>query len=287
MKKIIGIDENGFGALSGPLIITGTLIELKKEVWFEDVCDSKKFFSSRNKNSFKKLEEFVIAIYYCINGKFPESPKEIIKQFSSETRCFQEIDLCFLNIPTSFFWADIKNAEKYGKKFQNWAENEGISIKKIKSEIICAKKFNELIKKGNSKFIIDLSSFCKIVKKIKEDDIFIYAGKIGGMKYYHKYLRYFFPEYEIYQKVEKEEKSIYSFEGIDNFIFGFFLNVEDISFPASISSIVGKYIREIIMKSFIKSTGIKEEISGYRDKKTKKQISLLSSFPQQCIIRIK
>jgi len=285
--KQIGIDENGFGSLTGPLVITGTVIEMEKEKWFQHICDSKIFFSSRSESKFKKLEEFVISLYYSIKKQMPSSPTEIVNYLSPEFKCLSRVDICFKNIPDKFLWANPRNAKEEGEKLLKWMEKEKIFIKDVKSEIVCAKKFNELIKKGNSKFIIDLSHFCKIVKKFNKGNSFIYAGKIGGMKYYLKYLRYFFPEYEIYEEIEGEKKSIYLFEGKDNFKFGFFLDVEKISFPASVSSIVGKYIREIFMESFRKSTGIREKISGYRDKKTKKAISILSTFPQECIVRIK
>jgi len=285
--KQIGIDENGFGSLTGPLVITGTLIEIEEEKWFREICDSKVFFSSRSESKFKKLEEFVISLYYSIKKEMPSSPLEIVRYLSPEFKCFSEVDICFKNIPYKFLWADIRKGKEKGEKFLKWMEKEKIFIKDVKSEIVCAKRFNELIKKGNSKFIVNLSHFCKIVKRFDRRNSFVYAGKIGGMKYYLKYLRYFFPEYEIYKEIEEEKKSIYLFEGKDNFKFGFFLDVEKISFPASVSSIVGKYVREIFMESFRKSTGIKEKISGYRDKKTKKALSTLSSFPSECIIRIK
>jgi len=285
--KQIGIDENGFGSLTGPLVITGTVIEMEKEKWFRKICDSKIFFSSRSENKFKKLEEFVISLYYSIKKQMPSSPTEIVNYLSPEFKCLSRVDICFKNIPDKFLWADTQKGKEEGEELLKWMEKEKIFIKDVKSEIVCAKRFNELIKKGNSKFIVDLSHFCKIVKKFNKGNSVIYAGKIGGMKYYLKYLRYFFPEYEIYEEIEGEKKSIYLFEGKDNFKFGFFLDVEKLSFPASVSSIVGKYIREIFMESFRKSTGIKEKISGYRDKKTKKAISTLSSFPPDCVVRIK
>ncbi len=285
--KQIGIDENGFGSLTGPLVITGTIIEMEEEKWFPHICDSKIFFSSRSESKFKKLEEFIISLYYSIKKQIPSSPLEIVNYLSPEFKCFSEVDICFKNIPDKFLWADTHKGKEEGEKFLKWMEKERIFIKDVKSEIVCAKRFNELIKKGNSKFIIDLSHFCKIIKRFDRRNSFVYAGKIGGMKYYLKYLRYFFPEYEIYEEIEEEKKSIYLFEGKDNFKVGFFLDVEKISFSASVSSIVGKYVREIFMESFRKSTGIKEKISGYRDKKTKKALSTLSSFPSECIIRIK
>ena len=285
--KIIGIDENGFGSLTGPLIITGTSIKSEEGKWFASVCDSKKFFSSRKTNNFKKLEEFVISLYYCIKRKLPESSKEVINFFSPDFKCSGMSDICSVNIPDNFIWADIEKGKKQSEKFIEWMEKEDVSIKDVKSKIICAKKFNELIKNGNSKFIIDLFYFCEILKEMGREDYFVYAGKIGSMRYYSKYLRYFFSNYEIYPEIEEEKKSIYVLNGRRNFKLGFFFNVEEVSFASSISSIVGKYIREIFMESFRKSTGIEEKISGYRDKKTKRVISNLFSFPQECVLRIK
>lgn len=287
--KEIGIDENGFGSLMGPLVITGTSIEWERQKWFEKVKDSKNFFSSRNKKNFKKLEEFVISIYYCLNGKMPGCPYEIISFFSHGFKCSTGINLCLKNLPEKFLWADTVDAKSQGEEISDWMKQEKIKLKNIKAEIVCVRNFNEFIKKGNSKFLIDLFSFCRIVRDLKEENVLISAGKIGGMKFYLKYLRYFFPDYQIYPEIEDEGKSIYIFEGEkENFKFGFFLNVEEISFSASMSSIVGKYIREIFMEGIRNSLGIKENISGYRDRKTKNTISSLSSsFPSICLYRIR
>ncbi|MCS7180558.1 MAG: hypothetical protein NZ891_04325 [bacterium] len=116
-----------------------------------------------------------------------------------------------------------------------------------------------------------------------------FCGKIGGITYYKYLLQYFFPEHEIKILKENINCSIYKIaKDSQCFEIGFYKDVENISPSASFSSILGKYIREIIMASIRKSLKIEEPISGYRDLKTKNSIKKIdfTRFKKNCVIRI-
>jgi ribonuclease HII len=67
------------------------------------------------------------------------------------------------------------------------------------------------------------------------------------------------------------------------------MDVEKKSFSAALSSITGKYIRELFMESIRRKLNIREDISGYHDRKTLKRIASVNmeEFPPACIFRSK
>lgn len=281
MKKYLcGIDENGFGPILGPLVITGVLTEEDLKIP-SYIKDSKILYKKRD--DFEKIEEIAILSYFLIKKELPQSPFQILKKFSSFKCPFDE-NICEKNVPLKF---KNENQKEILNKHFNFVE-ERDKFKEIKVNIVCPYIFNEETKKKNSKFIVNLSNFCKIIKEMeKYENVKFFCGKIGGLTYYRKYLDYFFPEYEIITIKEEADFSSYKMrkKGV-NFEINFYKNVEKVSPPACLSSIIGKFIREIIMESIRKSLNL-EEVSGYRDKKTKKSIEMIdfSKFKKECVIR--
>ena len=288
-KRILGMDENGLGPLMGPLVITGVLLKHGgKERWFDDVSDSKVFFS-RNTDDFSRLEETATALFYLCYKKEPLSPLEILLSFCRRDECLSGLNICTGNIPQEFIWSDGEKRKKRCELLFKWMKKEEIEIENIRSIAICPRRINMSIEKGNNKFFLDLSGFCTLVKGIPDKNgLNVYAGKVGGLKFYRKYLGYYLPDYQCEVVEETDETSLYRIEGKnENFTLGFFTDVESKSFSAALSSLIGKYIRELFMAGIRKTLGISENISGYHDRKTMSCISKLSlsRFPSSCLFR--
>jgi len=147
------------------------------------------------------------------------------------------------------------------------------------------------VQKRATKLLLDFLTFCSIIKEIPEKKgLEVQAGKIGGLKFYRSYLLYNFPDYSPVTLDEREELSSYSLKnGRTDFRMNFIMDVEKKSFPAALSSITGKYIRELFMESIRRTLNIKEDISGYHDKKTLQRIASLNTkdFPSACLFRRK
>lgn len=278
---ICGIDENGFGPLMGPLVITGILTEINISLP-EYIKDSKSIYKKRE--DFKKIEEISILLFYLVENRLPEKPDEILRKFASIPTCETKENICYKNIPKNF---ETENIELLLFKYRDFLKNKN-KIRKVKSEVVCCYNLNNFVSHNRNKFVLNILNFTKIMHQMKEfKNVIFYCGKIGGYNHYSNFLRYFFPDCQIKILDEKEEISSYILKG-ENLIFeiGFYKNVEKISPVASLSSILGKYIRELIMKSILKSLNL-ENISGYRDKKTINSIKKIkfSDFLKDCIIR--
>lgn len=291
MNRVLGIDENGLGPVMGPLVVTGTLLRQSDSGWFEDIADSKSFFPARSANNFSKIEETVISIFYLWQKKLPCSPAEILNIFCGKPGCLSGAEICSGNISEEFIWADPEKAKRRCEIFSEWALKNNAEIEKIHSVYHCPRRINEFVAKGETKLFLDFLTYCGIVNKIPDKkDLDVQAGKIGGLKFYKKYLRYGLPDYQAEILEEKQELSLYAMRKEHNeFRMGFIMDVEEKSFPAALSSIAGKYIREIIMEGIRKKLGIKENISGYHDSKTKRCIASMNfeEFPVDCILRKK
>lgn len=290
-ERVLGIDENGLGSLMGPLVITGILLnQEEREDWFDEIYDSKEFFS-RDTERFSRLEEITTALFYICNKKKPDTPSEILKNFCKSYKCISGLNICTGNIPDKFIWSTREGRRKRCEEFKKWMDKKEIEIERIKSIALCPKRINDFIKKGNHKFLLNLFTFCDIVEDIPEKDgLFIYGGKIGGFKFYSKYLRYRLPEYYCSVREEKEGVSLYNMEDKSaRFTLGFYADVEKRSFSAALSSLAGKYIRELFMAGIRKTLGISEDISGYYDSKTMAFVKTNSfkNFPPECLFRFK
>ncbi|MCM8785152.1 MAG: hypothetical protein NC827_07900 [Candidatus Omnitrophica bacterium] len=281
-KYICGIDENGFGPILGPLIVTGILTteNIKIPVYIKD---SKIFY--KNKNDFKKLEEIAIVIFYLIENKLPFSPYQIFQKFTYNNCSFKE-NICEKNIPSRF---ENKNLDDIKNKYKDILKEKD-KIRRVIVKHICPHFFNEFVSKRESKFLLNLLNFFEIIKETENYKyIKFFCGKIGSTIYYKDYLKHFFLDYQIKTVREDDELSQYILSKNDIFFeLGFYKDVENVSPVACLSSIIGKYIREIIMISVRKSLNIEENISGYRDKKTKKIIEKIdfSKYRKNCIVRI-
>ncbi len=292
-KRVLGIDENGLGPLMGPLVVTGTLLKYGGDgtCWFDDIADSKTFFSARSKNKFSRMEETAASIFYLANKEFPSSPAAILNAFCTGTSCISGENICTGNLPKDFIWAKPEKIKKRCDEFALWAAKNDVGIEKVRSFAVCPNRINSFTEKGGTKLLLDFLTFCSIVKDVPEkDNLEVQAGKIGGIKFYRDYLLYNFPGYSPAALEEKEDISSYSLQnGRTGFRMDFIMDVEKKSFAAALSSITGKYVRELFMESIRKTLGIAGDISGYHDRKTKKHVASLNldKFPSSCLFRRK
>ncbi|MCL5674400.1 MAG: hypothetical protein M1501_01480 [Candidatus Omnitrophica bacterium] len=272
MSNFLGIDENGYGPVMGPLIVTGICAnkDIKKD-WTIEIRDSKRLFL-RDAQSYRKIEEISLAQFFLLFGRFPESPKEFIEKLSFGECPNKFKNICIENIPHVFSWAPKSDVTGYIDFFDGFLKKNSIKINGIKSAILCPFEFNILCDGGIKKDLIDFLQFEKIIKHFsdKDPEISISAGKIGGRNKYLEFVSGTFPSLENKAIRENPEESSYVFRNKNkNINISFLKDIEKKSFLACLSGIIGKYIRELIMTGINISLGNKEFVSGYREKKTK------------------
>ncbi len=259
-KVITGIDENGYGPLIGPLIITGVQIKasfdsiysLKRELLRFDklIQDSKKIFR-RTPKSYATGEGIALSLLRHA-GKNTDDFFSLISSISS----YEISDLVNFKIPV---WDQKAEHDYFPKTIE-------FEIKDIYIEVIDATLFNKQIERYDNKAYIDFLGFKKVREHL-ESDIYL-MGKIGGTKYYGDF--FFVSGDRVTALIEERHISLYTYNGRELY---FLLNGDEQYLPVMLSGIVGKYVRELFMKSISELFGFKDIIpfaSGYHhDPKTK------------------
>ncbi|HLD28865.1 MAG TPA: hypothetical protein VJC03_00880 [bacterium] len=237
--KILGIDENGYGPLLGPLVITGVLFDGREDPKSEIFRDSKKIFQSRQIASYRKLEELAL---------------RILSSSRDKNAFFSKL------LPP--YWLDILPCVSPGE-----------GVLRVENFLYSPKELNRFFKRGLKKSELNFRGFWSIIERVAEDGLTVYAGKIGGTVY--KYRDWLAPLADDLS-VEREEKSCSSYRvmlGKKRLLVHFVENAEECHRSVAMASIVGKYIREILMLEVCRELGYGGKIpycSGYHaDPRTK------------------
>lgn len=295
MKHIVGIDENGLGPVLGPLVVTGISAECADpECWLAGIKDSKSLFISGNRNSFSRMEQINLSLFQAVFGRAPDSPEDFLGKIGGGNRCAEKQPLCWQGFSRRMVFSSGLTSGEAVVALDRWMQENRFFIRDIRTHISCPRRLNELFSQGYSKHLVDFLGFAEIIKKLAKEDAEIWAGKIGGMKNYLAFLRYGFPEYKTTTLQETPACSSYLLTNRHRRLkIGFHLDVEKVSVLACLSSIVGKYVRELFMESINQALGNRKRVSGYRDVRTRSFLSRILSRPDRlgvpldCLIRKK
>ncbi|HEY4687459.1 MAG TPA: hypothetical protein VIH20_04540 [Candidatus Subteraquimicrobiales bacterium] len=283
---VVGIDENGFGPIVGPLVVTAAVFELKEPytqsyLWdrlraviskttqeFPEkitVYNSKEVFKSKLPKSYKVLESTVLNFFELLSDRKAKEFREFIGEVSlGACECVEDaaedaaFELCH-NINLSLpLWTDNK-AISHQKRLKEELAKAEIKALKVKSLIVCPGQFNSYLNRTDSKFHLNWLQFGKLIRWVIEtvlktsgtqsQDIAFPCGKIGGQKNYLSYLKHgFFKNFDIKRLVEKKEISTYHLSSdVLDFNLSFIESGDIYHFPIALASLFGKYIREVFM----------------------------------------
>ncbi|MCM8758167.1 MAG: hypothetical protein NC906_00115 [Candidatus Omnitrophica bacterium] len=286
----LALDENGYGPIMGPLVVTGIAATGDVERWPDEICDSKKLFS-QNK-SHDKIEKIALSIFLISKKKFPESPLEVFENFQNIDCKDGLFSICLKNLPEIPLWSTRDRITQYCEHFSEFCKKKGIKKLSVNSMILCVNNFNKLCKKGLKKDFVNYLLFEKIILSTKENckNLFVMAGKIGGRKNYCEFLKNGFNKWEIVKKKESCDISSYILKKDSSSInINFVKDIELQSFIGVLAGIYGKYVRQLIMTGINRSIGAEKYISGYRDNTTKSFLEKLKNtqINKDCLLRIK
>jgi len=256
-KTVAGIDENGYGPLIGPLIITGVKIKIPFDsiysvsrdiLQFHAMIDDSKKIFKRSEKSYSKGESLALRILKHA-GITPRTFHTLVRMLSDTI----PEDIPDFGLPV---WSK-DNLDTYNIELP--------IIEEVRFKILTARDFNSYINRFKNKAFVDFLGF-KAIRDRLQSDVYM-MGKIGGTKYY----REFFKLTGEHPKPITEERDI-SYYTVHNMELFFLLNGDELFLPIMLAGILGKYVRELFMKAICEKFGLFDEIpfaSGYRhDRKT-------------------
>lgn len=305
----IGADENGLGPRLGPLVVTAVLARVEPEAW--EMCgrrprgalrkrlgDSKAFVAHGNVELAEAWAR-ALALRGCARHA-AESPADLVRAISLddagelERPCPEHAHAQCWGAHGEVFTAPDKLVRTLGADLDRLAD-KGIVIQGVRSVIVCAKRLNDEVDEGRHRFTVDLHSMERLVLSFAEsagDEVYAVCGKVGG---FGKYSQVFGPlGGRLHATVEEtRRRSTYRFPGVG--VLSFVQDADASDLLVSMASMVGKYLREILMARIVRhyqrAAPDLPDASGYHDPVTTtfvKETALLrkrTKIPDRCFIR--
>ncbi len=146
---------------------------------------------------------------------------------------------------------------------------KGVQLRGVRSKIVCSKRLNDALGEGKSRFSVDLHAMEELILGFREqagEEVFAVCGKVGG---FGSYSDAFGPLNGRLHSIVEEKRSVsrYYFPQLGE--IGFVMDADDSDILVSLASLVGKYVREILMgkiAAYYNGAGLNvPDASGYHD----------------------
>ncbi|MET0790525.1 MAG: hypothetical protein ABW061_03310 [Polyangiaceae bacterium] len=274
----VGADENGLGARLGPLVVTAVLARVSEQgrrtlsrklprAIRADLDDSKRLLTHTD----VALGE---AWARALTSAPVSSPSELFEQLSLEGSsqlkqpCASHVAGQCWNARDEAFVAQASDVTRIQKHRAALAER-GVELLSVRSSVLCTKSLNEAKRRGTNRFVSDLNAMESLLLRARAEaggEIEAVCGKFGGIAEYSKL---FGPLSGRLHAIlgEGRARSGYRFPGLGEVHF---VRDADAADPlVSLSSLVGKYVRELFMSRiglhYSDEESLEKRPSGYHD----------------------
>ncbi len=271
----IGIDENGLGARLGPLVVTGVLARVDErgkrllgrklpQRLRQDLDDSKRLVSCHDYSLGEAWARALTPTPYS-------SPAELFEELSlegtpalrqpcpttaAETQCW--------NTTGESFQADEELLARV-REHVVYLRGRGVELCLVRSSVLCTHRLNEQKAAGINRFAADLHAMERLLLHLRERagaDVHGVCGKVGGIA---DYPRFFGPlAGRLHVTLEEGRKaSTYRFPELGEVSFVRDADASDAL--VMLASLVGKYVRELLMSRIARHYTSEDLPSGYHD----------------------
>jgi len=297
----IGIDENGLGALLGPMVVTAVAAQVDERGQRllarrlpvrirRDLDDSKKLVSHAN----LALAE---AWARALTGS-PQTPEELFRRVSLEDEatlmgpCPKHARAQCWTPTQAGFIADSELVERVLEHLA-FLEQRGVHVAGARCSILCTKVLNGHRRAGGNRFVSDLHAMERLTLEFRERsgrEVTAICGKVGGISDYSKFFGPLSGWLHAVIEVGRK-RSAYRFPGVCELHF---VRDADAKDPlVMLASLLGKYVRELLMGKIASyyEPDADEPPSGYHDPITKRFIVRTESLrknrriPKSCFQR--
>lgn len=271
-RLLIGTDEAGYGPNLGPLTVTATVWEIPGDVepaslWDEFssivtnaptrgdqrlfVADSKAVYSSGD--GLEDLEVAVLAFLRTLNSPVSTIDR-LCEAISADDFMMRYQEEAWNPTPGRALPCDA--SEDHILEWQQ-ALNEAMAYKQIRllgirSRIMFPREFNQLVLESDSKGVVLSNATMGLVRELVDrfgaDDhtVLVFCDKHGGRNRYDELIAFHFDDQFVFRLEEGRERSRYRMGRLE---FCFRTRAEEL-LPVALSSMVSKYLREVLMHQF-------------------------------------
>jgi ribonuclease HII len=270
MRLIIGTDEAGYGPNLGPLVVTATAWRCASDILPEDlwhglrqvltnaphtgdhrlyVADSKAVYQSGD--SLEALEVPVLA-FLGLLGQELHSVEGL-----GAVLCGGEFSVGYQGEP----WnggggaglpvdSSSEHIDEWVQELRSALQEAGTELLGIRSRVIFPAEFNRLVAEVDSKGAVLSAATLKLVRQQRDahptEPALVVCDKHGGRNRYDELIGAHFDDQFVFRLEESRERSRYKMGSME---FCFRTKAEAL-LPAALSSMVSKYVRELLMRQF-------------------------------------
>ncbi len=288
--RVAGIDENGYGPLLGPLVVTRVDLAVEGDPWYHldlhrmasqtAFRDSKEIFR-RTLASYRTGEYLALGLLQAL-GVPVQGLHSLVQHLTG-----RPWTLLFHPCPAlAQFYPDLP--------LPAWLDHAptpqshpapGCRLVGLRVDILTAPLLNQQVDHHGSKALVDFVAFLGLLRKGTAPELAL-LGKIGGTRRYSNWFQRLQETVEVLQ--ETRYHATYRWQGLR---LHFLQNADARWLPVAMASVVGKYLRELFLLSLSRALGFSTPLpyaSGYaHDARSHEVASLLAQMglPESCFRR--
>jgi ribonuclease HII len=267
----IGADENGLGPRLGPMVVTAVMARVTPEGdrrvgrkprggLAQRLGDSKAMIAHGDV-ALGEAWARALARRGCGRTAFVDgptaTPDELLHAIAADDRstlraaCPGHVEAQCWSCGGEAFTSSQEMVETIERDLDRLAV-QGVELVAVRSIILCARRMNEELDAGKSRFVIDLHAMERLVLELRTlagEDVNAVCGKVGG---FGKYSDAFGPLAGRLHGVLEEgrARSAYRFPGVGEIAFVRDGDATDLA--VAMASMVGKYVREALMARVVR-----------------------------------
>jgi ribonuclease HII len=265
----IGADENGLGPRLGPMLVTAVLARVTPDGWVtlsrkprgalaDRLGDSKAMVAHGDVSLAEAWARVLVERGAARAQQSPAtSPSDLVHALSLDDRaalrslCPSHVEPQCWSAENEAFTAPADLVRTIHKDLDR-LEQKGIQIVAVRSAILCTRRLNDGLAEGKNRFVLDLHAMERLILSLREvagAEINAVCGKVGG---FGRYSDAFGPLGGRMHAVleETRARSAYRFPGLGEIAFLKDGDASDLA--VSLASMVGKYLREILMARIVR-----------------------------------
>ena len=299
----VGVDENGLGARLGPLVVTAVLARVHPggtavvegrlpQAVASDLDDSKRLVS----HSDVRLGE---AWARAVVGSGVRTPRELFRRLSLEGErelrhpCPERAETqCWRGARESF-----RASEQLVDRIRSHVQvlsNLGVEIVRVRTSVVCTELLNRELAQGRGRFTVDLHAMERLILSLHAEagtDLDAVCGKVGAIGDYPKFFGPLGGRLHVVLE-QGAARSTYQFPGLG--VLSFVRDADERYPLVMLASLVGKYIRELLMNriaGYYFGSDEEPAPSGYHDPVTDRFVQRTEAarrelgVPQSCFER--